>query len=137
MAPKAIRVESVPRAKAPSYLKKAQEFYGLMLEASRRGEWNGVGLNGIHCAISATDALLVSYAGVRSRSESHMDVVALLQQKIPRKDLGDQPQRLARILREKSAVEYGAEEFRMTEATNLERQVDRYFTWVRQMLLEG
>jgi len=34
------------------YLQKAKEFYQTMYSAEKSGNWNAVGLNGVHCVIS-------------------------------------------------------------------------------------
>ncbi len=78
MTPKQILLKKVSRDRYTLYWDKAMEFFETMVDASQKRNWNATGLAGVHCCISATDALLVKHAGVRSSSTSHQDVVGLL-----------------------------------------------------------
>ena len=131
MSPKKRSARSVSGQEALSYLKKAEEFYLTMAEAFQKGRWNAAGLAGVHCAISATDALLGKKARVRSSGESHMEAVRLLKENIDDPDVGTQSQRLGRVLGEKSRVEYDSREFREAEAASVVKDVGRYFEWVK------
>jgi hypothetical protein len=59
----------------------------------------------IHAAITAGDALTVRYLGVRSASQRHLDVIALIE-KIPKEKRGEVTRQLRGLLSEKSEVEY-------------------------------
>lgn len=98
MSPKKHRTRRVSEAEAKSYLKKAEEFYQTMLESCRQRRWNSAGLNGVHCAISATDAAMGIKAGLRSAGESHYEAVELLSLHIKHENAGAQSTRLTRIL---------------------------------------
>ena len=134
MSPKPTRTKEIERTRASIYLKKAGEFFTSMKTAKENGDWNACGLNGIHCAISATDALLVRKSGIRSRGESHYDVIALLGEKINAPELKEQTRRLAHILNKKNLVEYEDREFIASEADALEKDVERYFSWVKKQI---
>lgn len=131
MTPRRRSTRPVSEQEALSYLRKAEEFYLTMVEAFQKGRWNAAGLAGVHCAISATDALLGKKAGVRSSGESHLDAVHLLKQHVADPGVGAQSQRLYRVLSEKSLVEYDNREFREVEASTVVRDVGRYFEWVK------
>ena len=131
MSPKKRSTKSVSEQEALSYLKKAEEFYLTMAEAFQKGRWNAAGLAGVHCAISATDALLGKKARIRSSGESHLEAVRLLKQYISDPNVGAQSQRLYRVLSEKSLVEYDSREFRQAEAAAVVKDVGRYFEWVK------
>lgn len=131
MSPKKRNTRSASELEALSYLKKAEEFYLTMLEAFQKGRWNAAGLAGVHCVISATDALLGKVARLRSSGKSHMEAVQLLKQHIKDPKVGAQSQRLYRVLSEKSLVEYDSREFREGEAANVVKDVGRYFEWVK------
>ncbi len=105
-----------------------------MKTAKENGDWNACGLTGVHCAISASDALLVNKAGIRSRGESHYDVISLLGEKIKSPELKDQTRRLAHILNKKNLVEYEDRQFSASEADALEKDVERYFSWVKKQI---
>ena len=51
----------VERSGAATYLKKATEFFESTQQAMAACRWNAAGLNAVHCAISACDAVLVYY----------------------------------------------------------------------------
>lgn len=61
-----IRTEKLSKQQYRIYLDKAEEFYKLMKHAQSEKLWTGAGLNGIHCAISACDALTTFYLGRRA-----------------------------------------------------------------------
>jgi HEPN domain-containing protein len=131
MSPKKRSTKSVSEQEALAYLKKAEEFYLTMAEAFQKGRWNAAGLAGVHCAISATDALLGKKARIRSSGESHLEAVQLLKQHVTDDNVGAQSQRLYRVLSEKSLVEYDSREFREADAASVVKDVGRYFEWVK------
>lgn len=134
MSPKPVRTKEIERIRASIYLQKAGEFFTSMKTAKENGDWDACGLNGIHCAISASDALLVNKAGIRSRGESHTDVVSLLEEKIKTPELKEQTRRLVHILNKKNLVEYEDRQFTASEADALEKDVERYFSWVKKQI---
>lgn len=131
MSPKKRSTKAITEQEAHSYLKKAEEFYLTMVEAFQKGRWNAAGLAGVHCAISATDAILGKKARIRSSAESHLDAVHLLKQHIEDSNTGAQSQRLYRVLSQKGLVEYDSREFREPEAAAVVKDVGRYFEWVK------
>jgi hypothetical protein len=131
MTPKKRSTRPVSEQEAVSYLRKAEEFYLTMTEAFQKRRWNSAGLAGVHCAISATDAILGKKARLRSSGESHLDAAELLKQHVQEPNAGAHVQRLTRILGEKSLVEYDSREFREAEAAAVVKDVGRYFEWVK------
>src|ERR1700686_3237423 len=105
MSPKKRSTRSVSEQEALAYLRKAEEFYLTMTEAFQKRRWNSAGLAGVHCAISATDAVLGKKARLRSAGESHYEAVQLLKQHVQDSGAAAQAQRLHRVLSEKSLVE--------------------------------
>ena len=103
-------------------------------DAFARQNWNAFGLAAVHCAISASDALLVKAAGVRSASESHHDVAALLKEKIASPETAEQARRLEKILSKKNLIEYQDREFTPDEAYALQKDVERYYSWATDRL---
>jgi len=133
MTPKKHRTRHVSEAEARSYLKKAEEFFQTMLESYRQRRWNSAGLNGVHCAISATDAAMGIKARLRSAGESHYEAVELLNLHIEHGNVGAQSARLTRILGQKSSVEYDSREFTEQEASDITKDVGRYLDWVKTL----
>lgn len=129
-----IPVRVSEKAKYTSYLKKAQEYYDLMIYASSQNKWNASSLNAIHCGISAADALLVKFFGIRSISKDHEDVVRLLMEKFGEEQDLQQCGHLAKILGQKSHVEYDDKLFDQKSAGNIIKNAERFFDWVKSKL---
>ncbi len=102
MAAKKIKTKVIERSEYKTYLKKASEFYDIMLQAKESGKWNAVGLNAVHCAISSSDAMLVFYAGIRSTSDNHLSVIALLSNSVRLPEVKSKCETLRKILVKKS-----------------------------------
>ena len=134
MTAREINSKKVSRERHAIYWGKAMEFFEAMVDASQKKNWNAVGLAGVHCAISATDALLVKHAGVRSSSGSHQDVLGLLQAKADDPDVSKQAKRLGEILVEKNLIEYVDKSYPEKNALALKISVERYVEWVRKIL---
>jgi len=75
-----IKSVTLPKSDAFSYLKKAKQFFHVMQFCTLDEEWDAAILNGVHAAISITDAILVQRAGIHSISQRHEDAAILLQQ---------------------------------------------------------
>ncbi|MBI5209897.1 MAG: hypothetical protein HY927_07995 [Elusimicrobia bacterium] len=120
-------------AEARAYLKKAEEFYQAMLESYRERRWNAAGLEGVHCAISATDALLGLKARVRAAGESHYEAVDLVRAHIKHEHVDQQAARLSRVISKKNIVEYDSRDFKNEEAAAIVKDVGRYLEWVKAL----
>lgn len=125
------RTKPVTTAEARTYLRKAEEFYLAMLDAVEKGRWNAAGLAGVHCAISATDAVLGVTVHVRSAGDDHRAAVDLLKKSVKGPDAEPQALRLSRVLGQKNRVEYDSREFREAEARDIVKDVGRYMDWAR------
>lgn len=134
MAAKQVNAKTVARDRYGIYREKALEFMETMVDAAAKRNWNAVGLAGVHCAISATDALLVKYAGVRSSADSHQDVVGLLRGRIHDDETPRQCKRLSEILAQKNLIEYVDRAYPEKEAVALKLSVERYLAWATKLL---
>ena len=135
MSPKKFRTRHVSEAEARTYLKKAEEFYQTMLETYRQKWWNSAGLEGVHCAISATDAILGFKARIRSAGESHNDSVDLLRSLVKHENTDQQAFRLARVISKKNVVEYDSRDFTEEEAAAIVKDVSRYLEWIKALFV--
>lgn len=106
------------------------EFYEIMLQAKDMGKWNAVGLNAVHCAISASDALLVFYAGVRSTGDDHLSAIDLLSHSVELPDIKSKCETLRRILVKKSIIEYEDRDFSQADAIEVLKLTERIYNWV-------
>ncbi|KAF0124451.1 MAG: hypothetical protein FD154_2371 [Elusimicrobia bacterium] len=134
MTPKKHKTRDVPRENYRTYRKKAGEFLHAMQAALPRREWNAAGLNAVHCAISAADALTVFHAGVRSAGDAHHDAAFLLEQHVKDKDAGPKAKTLARIMDHKHLAAYEDRELTEPEALELAKMTKRFFDWMEALL---
>jgi HEPN domain-containing protein len=134
MAPRKVRTRTVDRATYHIYLERAQDFHTTMWVAFRQGNWNSAGLEAVHCAISATDALLIYTSGIRSSGEDHTDVVYLLRTHVNQRGVEENANHFQAILAAKHIVEYGARKFDQRQAETVVTHADRYFNWVKSVL---
>lgn len=130
MSAKKIKTTVVERSQYKTFLKKAGEFYDMMLQAKEMGKWNAVGLNAVHCAISSADAMLVFYEGIRSTSDYHLEVIDLLSTSIKLPDVKSKCETLRKILVKKSIIEYEDRDFNQKEALEILKLTERFYAWV-------
>lgn len=134
MAARRNRIRHVERAQASIYLKKAAEFFESMQQAIQAGNWSAAGLNGVHCAISACDAVLVYYTQQRSASPDHEAAAYLLSSLAKVPDAKRKAETLRRILQEKHVIEYEDRAFTANEAAELAKLTERFYRWVQEIL---
>lgn len=97
--------DAVPKAEAPRYLSKAQEFQRGATRLLEAGERNAAGVLAVHAGITAADAITIHFMGLRSSGQRHLDVLALIAQTThPRKATFQR--QLNELLGEKKSVEY-------------------------------
>jgi len=125
------KIKSTEKSEYIIYLKKAKEFYQTMYQAEKAENWNAVGLNGVHAAISLIDAILVKYSGVRSSEEDHMRVIDLLVFSVGNKmeDVIQKSQTARRIIAKKNIIAYENRGFLKNEALDMIKQVQRFYQW--------
>ncbi len=130
-----MRIRHVEKSRYRIYLQKAREFYDEMESALANERWNAVGLNGIHCLISSCDALTVYFLGKRSASQSHEDVIKLINElDINERTKRDRLGQALSILQPKTRVEYEGELFTEKEARTMTKRVGRFYGWAKGML---
>ncbi|MFA5361628.1 MAG: hypothetical protein WC335_00045 [Candidatus Omnitrophota bacterium] len=78
MTAKKFKTVNVEKNDYKVFLKKAKDFYEIMLNARDTGNWTAVGLNAVHCAISCCDAMLTFHLGIRAAGEGHTQAMDLL-----------------------------------------------------------
>ena len=130
MPARKIKTKTIERTEYKTYLKKATEFYETMLQAEKMEKWNAVGLNAVHCSISACDALLVFYAGIRSTSDSHLAVIELLSTSVKLPEVKSKSETLRKVLVKKGLIEYENRDFTQKEAGEILKLTERFYTWV-------
>ena len=117
-----------------AYFLKAKEFFNSMKLEAEFENWNSVGLCGVHCAISASDAILAKFAKIRNVSENHNDCAQLIKTHFAHSETSAQASRLDRIIRVKNIIEYLGESFTENQAREVYKNVERYFDWVCKLM---
>lgn len=131
---KKIKTTSVSKSNCSNYLKKAAEFHEAMQDSLSKGKWNAVGLNAIHTGISAADALLVFFHGMRSTSPKHDDIIKLITSLISHRDIKSKVVHLRNLIYMKNIVEYEVRLIDRHEALILSKHATRFFDWIKAML---
>ncbi len=127
------RTRSVSPQASANYLKKAQEFAAAMESALQEERWNAAALAAVHAAISAGDALLAAFAGIRSAEQDHRHIVTLLPDHLG-KDGEQASKHIRRVITLKNLVEYEERLIRAAEAAQMATHVRRLMTLVRSRL---
>lgn len=133
MTAKKLKSVNVEKNDYKIFLKKARDFYEVMLTARDTGKWTAVGLNAVHCAISCCDAILTFHLGIRSAGEDHMQAVDLLM-RLPSNVQEDESNAFKRIIAKKNLIAYECREFRQTEAIDISKLAERFYRWTTSKL---
>jgi uncharacterized protein (UPF0332 family) len=136
MAAKKINTTKIDKNKYQAYLKKASDFFDAAHQAFLAKNWNAAGLSAVHCAISSCDALLVFFRGQRSTSENHYAAAELLQQCSEINSVDELTSRFRRILAKKNVIEYEERQFSQSEAEEIIKQTERFFSQTKILLLK-
>ena len=134
MIAKKFKTRQLAKSEYIIYSRKAQEFYHTMRQAEKAGNWNAVGLNAVHCAISASDALLVKFTGKRSISDDHMVVIDFLLSSIKLPGTKDKANALRRIIVLKNLIEYENRDFTRKDAQGIIKRTERFYHWAMEIL---
>ena len=106
-------------------------------EAYDSESWNAVGLNAVHSAISANDAITVYLKRARSASEKHSDAVDLLLSAFNNEEEAREfSSHLLWLLNRKNLVEYESRLFYKKEAEDSLKHAERFFVWIKSKLPE-
>jgi hypothetical protein len=127
------RTEIVSKTRYVVYLERAREFEAQMNRAVSDKAWNSVGLLGVHCVISACDALTVQRSGQRWGGQDHAGVVGVVGSLgLSRADPA--LRQISRVLEVKNRVEYESRKFTAGEAEGVRQSVSRVLQWVISLL---
>lgn len=118
-----------------NFLVKSEQFRETAQDSYLKGNWNAVGLNAVHAAISANDALTVYYKKVRSASEKHNDAVGLLLETFGNEaEVRKVSRHLLWLVGRKNLVEYESRLFYKREAEEALTHLERFLIWARTKL---
>jgi len=110
---------------AKAFLKAAQNEAELAGDADIA---NPIVVQIVNAAIAYTDALTARFSG-RVNQQDHAAAVKALRAALGKRFPGEQERRLARILSEKDAAQYGARMKRKSEATRLLADLEKFAAW--------
>lgn len=121
------------RRDASSFMSKAEQSLRTMERAVEASDSDAVGLNAVHAAISATDAVTVFRAGFRSARQDHKMLADVLTDVVGA-GAAKSVRHLKTVLAKKNTVEY--EERRLTpkEAADIAEHARRFVSWAREQL---
>lgn len=128
------RLRNVGRAAAEVYFHKSSEFFKAMHQALQSGLWSAAGLNAVHCAISACDAVLSSRTGQRSASTDHEEAVHYLSSVAELPEAKQKSDTLRKILQKKHLVEYEERAVSASEAAELAKLTERFYRWAESLI---
>jgi HEPN domain-containing protein len=134
MSAKKIKTAQIDKVEYLKYWYKAQEFFGVAEDCLINNKWNAAALSAIHSAISANDAVLVFFHGVKSTSSKHGDAIRLLGTLSQHEKTKENALRLQRLISSKHLVEYESRLFTQKEAENLHKQAQRFLEWAKSIL---
>jgi HEPN domain-containing protein len=123
------------RSEARKSLKKADEMNSAAASELAVGRWNSAGLNAVHAGICAADAALIASAAVRSSSQDHGAVLALLEERV-KGFAAAQRRQLGGLLKVKSLVAYEQRLLTEDEARQLVDHANRLTKWATGVVAE-
>ncbi|MGC2289454.1 MAG: hypothetical protein WA688_06315 [Thermoplasmata archaeon] len=127
------RTEVIPKSRHAVFLARAREFAQQMGQAAADRAWNSVGLLGVHCVISACDALTIQRSGQRWSGQAHAGVIGVVSTlNLPKSNPA--LRQISSVLDKKNRVEYEAREFTEKEAEEVRLNATRVLKWVTTQL---
>lgn len=125
------QTKRVDKSMAVAFWDRAQQCATAMNDALHKGHWEAAGINAVHCAISANDAVLVALRGIRPASQDHKDAVRVLLSQFKEEDAQSAAKRLGAIISKKSRVEYEQKRMTEREAREIVLDAQRFLEWAK------
>ncbi len=119
----------VEKRTAIVFWRRAIQCEAAMKDALARGHWEAAGINAVHCAISANDAVLAAVPAIKVTSKDHRDAVRLLSSRLKSGDAQTAAKRLDIIISKKGRVEYEQKRLSEKEARSLVLDAERVLEW--------
>ncbi len=127
-----MRVKTVAETNWKNYLLKAEQFMITARDAYSKDNWNAVGLNAVHSAISANDAICVFFKKKRSISDKHGDAVFVLLDVLNNNEESKEfSKHFSWLVNRKNLIEYETRLFYEKEALESLKHAERFLDWVR------
>ena len=126
----------VEKRAAIVFWRRAVQCEAAMNDALARGHWEAAGINAVHCAISANDAVLAAVPAIKVTSKDHRDAVRLLSSRLKSEDAQAAAKRLDIIISKKGRVEYEQKRLSEKEARSLVLDAERFLDWTGDQIPE-
>ena len=127
------KTRTVDKNQYRAFFAKAKDFASMMDMSLEEGKWNSAGLQAVHTVISASDAIIVYYGGVRSIELDHREVVGLLHD-ITGESASAAGRHVLMVIAKKNLVEYEGRLITQSEARDMVEHAVRFLDWVNEML---
>lgn len=127
------KTRAVDKHEYHGFLVKAKDFASMLDLTLAEGKWNSAALQAVHAVISASDAVIVYYGGVRSIELDHREVVGLLHDIIG-EAAATAGRHVSRVIAKKNLVEYERRSVTQAEARDMAEHAKRFLEWVTGML---
>ncbi len=127
------KTRAVDKNEYHDFLAKAKDFASMLDLTLREGKWNSAGLQAVHAVISASDAVIVYYGGVRSIELDHREVIGLLHDIIG-ETATTAGRHVSKVIAKKNLVEYERRSITQAEAREMAEHAKRFLEWVTGML---
>jgi len=127
------KTRAVEKDQYRAFLAKAKDFASMMDISLEEGKWNSAGLQAVHTVISASDAVIVYFGGVRSAELDHREGVGLLQEIIGEGAVSV-GRHVTRVIAKKNLVEYEERLITQAEARDMVEHAKRFIEWAIGML---
>jgi len=131
------QTKKVERSAARVFWSRASQCAEMMEEALGRGQWEAAGVNAVHAAISANDAVLAALRGIKPASADHKDAARVLLSQLNEDDAQKAGKRLGVILAKKSRVEYEDKRFSEKDARDVVVDTQRFLEWAKSRIPKG
>jgi HEPN domain-containing protein len=127
------KTKAVAKSEYRDFLAKAKDFASMMDLSLEAGKWNSAGLQAVHAVISASDAVIVYYGGVRSMELDHREVVGLLHDIIG-EAAATAGRHVSRVIAKKNLIEYERRSIAQSDAREMVEHSKRFLEWVTGIL---
>ena len=127
------KVVKLEPAAAKLYHAKAREFAEAMRNSLAAGQWDTAGLSAVHAVISAADALLAAYGGVRSAEADHRAAARLLEE-VMGNAAASASRHISFVIAKKNVIEYEQRRLFEKEARDIAEHTERFLRFTSNML---
>jgi hypothetical protein len=128
------QTRQVARSTAKVFWNRSVQCAVFMEEALDRGQWEAAGVNAVHAAISANDAVLSALRGLKPASSDHKDAARVLMSQLKDADAQKAGKRFGVIVAKKSRVEYDDKRFTEKEARDIVLDTRKFLEWAKSVL---